>query len=167
MTVHEFDESQLTKHLIEALQSWPLYRRLEYKGADEIIAVPTVIRLHCLSCKLFSHWQTNIIAQRIGNTAVSEKHKTGFSQKTYRCKNCGVGTVTYYFFWGNEREVSVFFKVGQYPELEERVSEALANALGADDLKAYKNALRLRNFNLGIAAVAYLRRVVENRLTAC
>lgn len=28
----------------------------------------------------------------------------------------------------------------------------------------YKNALRLRNFNLGIAAVAYMRRVIENRM---
>jgi hypothetical protein len=50
------------------------------------------------------------------------------------------------------------------PELEEQVSEALAKTLSADDLKAYRNALRLRNFNLGIAAVAYMRRVVENRL---
>jgi hypothetical protein len=30
----------------------------------------------------------------------------------------------------------------------------------------YKNALRMRNFNFGIGAVAYMRRVVENRMGA-
>jgi hypothetical protein len=54
--------------------------------------------------------------------------------------------------------------VGQYPELEERISEALATALDATNLKLYKNALRMRNFNLGLAAVAYMRRVVENKM---
>lgn len=52
----------------------------------------------------------------------------------------------------------VFFKVGQYPEVEERASSTLEKALDAEDLKAYKNALRLR------AAVAYMRRVIENRM---
>ena len=36
--------------------------------------------------------------------------------------------------------------------------------LDKDDLAFYRNALRMRNHNLGIAAVAYLRRVVENKI---
>jgi len=56
-------------------------------------------------------------------------------------------------------------KVGQYPELEERVPEALEQALDGVDLKLYRNALRMRNFNLGVAAVAYMRRIIENRMT--
>jgi len=55
-------------------------------------------------------------------------------------------------------------KVGQYPELEERVPETLEKMLDADDLKIYKTAIRLRNFALGLGAVAYLRRVIENRM---
>jgi hypothetical protein len=72
--------------------------------------------------------------------------------------------VHYCFIWQERTENTIFVKVGQYPELEERVPESLAQALGADDLKLFKNALRMRNFNLGVAAVAYMRRVVENRM---
>lgn len=93
-----------------------------------------------------------------------EHNKNGFCQKEYKCKNCGHGPVRYYFYWAKEKFTSVFYKVGQYPELEERVSQTLEEALSAEDLKVYKNALRMRNFNLGIAAVAYMRRVVENQM---
>jgi hypothetical protein len=167
MSVQEFNDDELTKQLRHALQNWPLYRRLEYKGADSVTAVPGIIQLVCTVCKFRTQWQTTVMNQMPNHprgTTIREKHKTGFCQKTYKCKNCGIKWVTCYFFWGDELGVSVFYKVGQYPELEERVSETLAKALGADDLKAYQNALRLRNFNLGIAAVAYMRRVVENRL---
>jgi hypothetical protein len=48
--------------------------------------------------------------------------------------------------------------------LEERVSHTLSESLGATDLKLFKNVLRMRNLNLGLQAVAYMRRVVENRM---
>jgi hypothetical protein len=91
-------------------------------------------------------------------------YKGGFTSKDYKCTNCDHGTVCYYFYWKKEEKSSRFFKVGQYPELEERVSPSLGAALKTEDLKMYKTALRLRNFNLGIAAVAYMRRIVENRM---
>ena len=69
-----------------------------------------------------------------------------------------------YFYWKKLETNVQFFKVGQWPELEETVSDTLVNALTPEDLKMYKNALRLRNFNLGIASMAYMRRVVENRM---
>lgn len=168
MPVIELDDDQLQKELRQILQSWPLYRRLEYKGAAAVTAVPGLLTLFCPSCRLRSTWQTSLKAPPRGypnRPMVREKHKVGSYQKTYMCKNCGIASVTYYFRWEDEMDGnSVFFKVGQYPELEERVPEPLAKALAADDLKAYRNALRLRNFNLGIAAVAYMRRVVENKM---
>ena len=42
--------------------------------------------------------------------------------------------------------------------------DTLNKVLDKEDLSFYKNALRMRNYNLGIAAVAYLRRVVENKI---
>ena len=42
--------------------------------------------------------------------------------------------------------------------------DTLKKVLDKDDLAFYKNAIRMRNYNLGIAAVAYLRRVVENKI---
>lgn len=144
--------------LSEALQAWPLYRRLEYSGADQVVAVPQQITLFCPQCGLDSFWETY---------SEGEYNRQGLTQKEYTCKNCGRGTVTYYFYWmkDEKKATSVFFKVGQYPEPEERVPESLREALSREDLKMYKNALRMRNFNRGIAAVAYMRRVVENRMS--
>ncbi len=151
-------DQQLRDKLVIVLQSWPLYRMLEYTGADGVIVVPQSLTLYCPNCRLDSFWETTIYS--------SENHKEGFNEKEFRCKNCDYGPVRYYFLWylNNKTKGSNFCKVGQYPALEERVSEPLEKALAGDDLKMYKNALRMRNFNLGIAAVAYLRRVVENRM---
>ena len=86
------------------------------------------------------------------------------NRDSYTCRNCGKTTVNYCFIWQERESNNIFIKVGQYPELEERVPDTLKQALDADDLKLYKNALRMRNFNLGVAAVAYMRRVIENRM---
>ena len=83
-------------------------------------------------------------------------------ERKYVCRNCGKNSFYLHFIW-QQKTPNVFLKVGQYPQLEERVPEMLAKALGAV-LKMYQNALRMRNFNLGLAAVAYMRRVVENKM---
>lgn len=118
--------------------------------------MPKYISLFCDNCGKDTYWEADLYT--------GEKNKTGFTQKGYDCRNCGHNTTTYYFYWQKETDYTEFFKVGQYPELEEVVSQELKAALTPEDLKLYKNALRLRNFNLGIAAVAYMRRVVENRM---
>ena len=41
----------------------------------------------------------------------------------------------------------------------------MAKALDPSDLLLYRKALRTRNFNLGLAAVTYMRRVVENKMS--
>jgi hypothetical protein len=69
------------------------------------------------------------------------------------------------FIWQEQKDAgTLFLKVGQYPELEEKVPETLKQALDEADLKLYKNALRMRNFKFGVAAVAYMRRIIENRM---
>jgi hypothetical protein len=163
----QVDVEQLSKLLKQVFEAWPFYRRLEYQGADKLTSIPALLKLFCPRCELETSWYTDIWIAGTGirtSTRVLENNKNGFCTKEYRCKNCGASTVRYYFWWGDELGTSVFFKVGQHPELEERVSEVLEKALTAEDLKSYKNALRLRNFNLGIASVAYMRRVVENRM---
>jgi len=147
------DEHLRTK-LKLVFQTWPLYRTLHYTGAEQVITVPKLLTLFCDNCKKDTFWETEIYGA----------HKDGFTHKSYKCRNCGSRSVTYYFYWKREQANSLFFKVGQYPELEEAVSQTLEEALSPEDLKVYKNALRMRNFNLGIAAVAYMRRVVENRM---
>jgi len=156
----------LEEKLSEILVNGSLYRRFVYQGKDchgtysggaRYGTLPGRLKMFCDNerCKSETWWdtktQTFLFAGFIKNT-------------DYTCRNCGKSTVFYYFVWQERETHNVFLKVGQYPELEERVPESLAAALGATDLKLYKNALRMRNFNLGLAAVAYMRRVVENRM---
>lgn len=157
-------EEELEELLSVALTSWPLYRELNYTNFPERETVPELLRLHCPRCKKEQVWETFIRRAR-GFGDDGESNKGGFTQKEYKCRNCRVSGVTYYFFWRtDDKGHSTFFKVGQYPELEETVSAPLEKALDADDLGFYKKALRLRNFGLGIASLAYMRRVVENRM---
>lgn len=146
----------LLRRLQFILQTWPLYRVFQYTGADQMVVLPKHISLHCDNCNKETVWETGHYG--------GEDNRSGFTTKEYRCRNCGHMSTAYYFYWRKEKQHTEFFKVGQYPELEEVVSPELHGALPPEDLKLYKNALRLRNFNLGIAAVAYMRRVVENRM---
>jgi hypothetical protein len=156
VAVEQFTDEQAEAKLAVALAAWPLYRQLEYTGADSMVHTPSRITLSCPICMLDSNWWT---------AASGYSNRSGFTQKEYKCSNCGRATATYYFYWGASSAKSIlFFKVGQYPELEEQVPTALKEMLGHTDLRIYKNALRMRNFNFGIAAVTYLRRVVENRM---
>jgi hypothetical protein len=149
-------DRQLKESLSQILQGWPLYRQFHYLGAAGTILVPQIITLYCESCANNQFWETDFYSE--------ENDRQGFKVKQYKCRNCGYGSVQYYFYWGQEEDKSfLFFKAGQYPELEERVSASLQKAL-VKDIKLYKNALRLRNFNFGIGAVAYMRRVIENHM---
>lgn len=55
-------------------------------------------------------------------------------------------------------------KVGQWPPLAIEPAPALADSLGKEDVELYKKALINANFSHGIAALAYFRRVVENKV---
>jgi len=160
VAIPQFTKEQLIAKMQLVLQTWPLYRVLTYAGADEVTLVPTFLSLFCDACKKETYWETSFYS----NEGEGLGNRSGFTRKLYTCRNCGNRQFTYYFYWKKEDQATEFFKVGQYPELEERISQTLEAALNPEDLKLYKNALRLRNFNLGIAAVAYMRRVVENRM---
>jgi len=54
--------------------------------------------------------------------------------------------------------------VGQSPPLESHPAPDLEKRLGPSDAGLYRKALTSRNFNFGIGALAYLRRIVENRM---
>jgi hypothetical protein len=157
MAIEQFATSnELVSKMEIILQTWPLYRVFQYKGTDQVATVPKFLSLFCGNCSIDTIWETDLYT--------NESNRGGFGSKVYKCRNCGSRQTTYYFYWKREDQKTQFFKVGQYPELEERVSQHLEDTLNPEDLKMYKNALRLRNFNLGIAAVAYMRRVVENRM---
>jgi hypothetical protein len=171
---HEEKSEELTKEQLEeklrtALESWPLYRKLHYRGAKDYTDLPENIWLYCEKCKNVQRWGRETM-RRVGGMSARIKQRVGFADVVYSCRNCqrSPSAVRYNFHWSQDDEpadaIGEFLKVGQWPPLEERVPDTLKKVLDKDDLAFYKNAIRMRNYNLGIAAVAYLRRVVENRI---
>jgi hypothetical protein len=157
----------LQAKLSEILTAGSLYRLFTYQGegchgvyssGKHYGSLPQQLKMFCVNdrCKLDTWWDVD--------SQVVAFESEFISHRQYKCRNCGSNVFHYHFIWQERTAGYVFVKVGQYPELEERVSERLVNALGSADLKMYKNALRMRNFNLGLAAVAYMRRVVENKM---
>jgi hypothetical protein len=167
--IEELAKEQLAERLRTALESWPLYRKLHYRGAKDCTDLPANIWLFCEKCKNVQRWSRETM-RRMGTTSVRIKQKVGWEDAVYTCRNCPVGPsfVRFTFYWFQDDDEAdadgEFFKVGQWPPLEERVPATLEKVLDKEDLAFYKNALRMRNYNLGIAAVAYLRRVVENKI---
>lgn len=162
---------ELEAELAKILVGWPLYRKFVYTGKgghttrfgeygskQRCALLPTTLKMFCGNqvCKQETWWKNDSPLIFFNRYYVEDAK--------YTCRNCGKQECRYYFIWQENPDFNIFMKIGQYPELEERVSEALSAALDATDLRLYKNALRMRNFNLGLAAVAYMRRVVENRM---
>lgn len=168
----QFDSAiALQESLSDVLTKWPLYRMFVYIGKNchsdtsgaygqikRLGMLPKQIRLFCghKACGYETLWEIPDAKLYFASDFINLKQ--------YTCRNCGKTTVNYCFIWRERESDNIFIKIGQYPELEERVPDTLKEALDGDDLKLYKNALRMRNFSLGVAAVAYIRRIIENRM---
>jgi hypothetical protein len=167
----KFDSpEQLQHNLAEVLAKWPLYRMYVYTGKTCHSSQPTSygekrfgllpkqLRMFCVhkECGYETLWEISDAKVYFGSDFIH--------RDSYTCRNCGKAIANYCYIWQERQGDNIFVKVGQYPELEERVPDNLKQALDGEDLKLYKNALRMRNFNLGVAAVAYMRRVIENRM---
>lgn len=153
-------DAELRVKLREILESWPLYRQFQYAGSAWT-QLPKEIRLFCGSsvCGKEQQWQLGGFARSTTN------HKQDFSDITYVCRNCGIRTTRYFLFWGGEKaDGGLVFKAGQYPPLVKEPPAELAAKLDKADLELYRKALTSRNNSYGIGAVAYLRRVIENKM---
>jgi hypothetical protein len=88
------------------------------------------------------------------------------THRYYTCRNCGDSKQSYQFIWQEQENYNIFMKVGQYPPLAIEPSTELAKALGSEDAQLYKKGLINFQFSHGIGAVAYFRRVLENKINA-
>lgn len=157
--VAQVSDTELWAKLEEILQSWPLYRSFTYEGAPNIGSLPNRISLHCDNCGKEQLWE-NLDSR----TDFPDIMHNGFlPARRYACKNCEQEIVRYFVYWSKEKDgPAIVFKTGQHPPLEERIPKELK--LEGEDLDFYQKGLRCRNFNYGLAGVAYLRRVIENRM---
>ena len=156
-TLPKLDDIELVRKLREILQEWPLYRVFRYGGSDHAF-VPEEISLFCdnQKCGKQQQWSAKIL---------TGPQRSGWNAKEYTCNNCRTNITRYYFFWQAYQDgTSRFFKVGQHPPLQKEPQQRLAKKLGKVDLDLYRKALTSRNDAYGLGALAYLRRVVENRM---
>jgi hypothetical protein len=170
----KIDRNTLDDRLSKILTKGSLYRPIVYKGegvdfVQHLVAdpgqqarfgfLPKTIRMFCKNerCKAEQWWE--VAKPQYYLTADDEP-----SRFTYTCKNCGHQTTDYWLVWKKVGEVRTFTKVGQWPPLTIEPSVVLSDALGKEDAALYKKALINASFSHGIAALAYFRRVIENKV---
>jgi hypothetical protein len=152
-------EDAILSMLAEQLADAPLYTQISYDNASTTRLLPQTISLFCEQCGKDTNWETTIYS--------GVSYRDGFGNKEYVCRNCKNQKMTYHFCWGGSQGGKIlFFKLGQWPALQERIPNELQRNLDRVSLSLYYKALRSRNQNLGLGALAYLRRVVEDKINS-
>lgn len=129
----------------QVLEDYPLYR--EWEGDWH---TPGTLSRDCRTCQKETTWKYG------GNLVPTVG---AFKLLRYKCVNCEKDSV-YYLIVMVESGPSM--KVGQFPMQSARVPNSIAKRLG-DSAPLYRKALTCRNEGYGLAAVAYFRRVVEDK----
>jgi hypothetical protein len=163
----------LLAEFAEVIERWPLYRKLRYQashpemqsnphgGKVRFVPLPETITLFCDNKKCNKQLLWELCGGEYYKRICFGKEL--IHERKYLCRNCQQNVVYYFHFCKETTDGGDFAKVGQYPPLAEIVPANLKNQLDKEDLRLYERALRLRNHDLGIGSLAYLRRVVENR----
>jgi hypothetical protein len=164
---------ELETRLSEILTRGTLYRPFIYTGegldfdthgehgeAHRFGILPSQIRMFCENdrCQAEEWWQT---ADQHGHIFFESEMPL---HVRYYCKNCGQLTTHYWIEWTKSNGIATFIKVGQWPALTIEPPVILAKALGKEDTRLYKKALINASISHGIAALAYFRRVIENKV---
>jgi hypothetical protein len=157
------DASELASRLAEVLATWPLYRVFRYAGQGLHFTqqrasygiLPTLISIHCGVCKHPQLWETH---DQTVNLPARE------AIREYECRNCRKSAFIYALRWLKQDGGGVFVKFGQWPALSHMPPSELKGNLNEDDVDFYGKALDCRNFSYGLGALAYMRRVIENRI---
>lgn len=150
------------KKLGEFIASGPLYIPITITpsfdhplGLEPLSSlIPDALEADCPKCAKVT-WH----ARRSDNLG----KRGGLHAVSYRCKNCEARWVTAWLKWSIDGTAVTFEKCGQHPKLEIHPDKRLGTALGAK-AKLYRKGLICRHQGFGLAAVAYLRRVVEDTI---
>lgn len=129
----------------QVLEDYPLYR--VWKGEW---SRPGTISRDCKQCGKETTWK--FLADLVYSPS-------SFQLLHYRCVKCSGDDV---YFLIVELKNGGVMKAGQFPRLSVRVPNSIEKRLGAS-ADFYRKALTSRNEGFGLGAVAYLRRVVEDK----
>jgi hypothetical protein len=171
--IEVLSDEELKARIAELLARGPLYRRLKFEN-DTLHDYPEIIRTHCPICSgdrnfdRFS-WEGVKSTRRVQGPFGPEQvtsARGALRTLSYMCPDCKRHWVSYVVHWDQrlEGDVNVIQKCGQYPELETIIDPDLQRSIPKGDVVLLKKAITCRNFNNGLASVAYLRRVVENQI---
>jgi hypothetical protein len=166
-----FDNARdVTTNFADLLANWPLYKIFAFRISNPTVAkwqsfifFPEQIRQYCnnTECETITIWETS------RDPGIDQ---TGLNSKIFKCRHCKQSEVIFYYVWRVQSTIegrdvpAMFYKIGQYPALDERVPQELVDRLDHPDLTLYRKSIGCRNQAMGLGAVAYLRRVVENKI---
>jgi hypothetical protein len=154
------EKALVEKALATILVAWPLYREFIYEDLSITRLLPELLEMYCdhSLCRKETIWETSIYG--------ATEHFGWYKEVVYSCRNCGRTRAVYHFHWylvQAEPSQMHIVKFGQWPALEKRISSELKRHLGGEGYELYQKALRCRSQNLGIGALSYMRRLVEDR----
>ena len=141
----------------EFVTSWPLYVATELENFD----APDSVSYFCdfVTCEKETTWLRVEDTQFQPLYSDAYNISDGFRWVWYTCAYCH----TAWFLVMYRKDMFGLEKIGQTPAISVEVPTALRNSLGAEGLNLYRKALTCRNNGYGLAALAYIRRVVEDR----
>jgi hypothetical protein len=147
----------------EFIETWPLYTRAEIQDFEP----PSSITRMCRRCTKETTWSClNADSVDVSNVDPSRT----FRYAAYACVLCQKDSVlvVYQKLDWKQRPQSANYsyyavkKIGQEPAQSVEIPADLSKRLGTT-AEHYRKALISRNTNFGIGAVAYMRRVVEEK----
>jgi len=141
-------ESSITITAREFFESWPLYKTFTY---EKSFPIPKAISRHCERCDRDTTWACRGNFSQLYNVVLL----------WFRCNLCEVASIVYTVC----RIDGTVTKIGQYPRHSMGVPRDFEKRLG-DDAELYRKVLVCRTQGYGLAALAYLRRLVENKTNA-
>lgn len=167
------DVTQLpTPSFAEFLESYPLYKRVLVPiGSHEgrpVFFFPKKITMYCDApqCGRNMEWQTWSYNNESAE-GVREPTNYGNIARAYTCKHCEANTVEFFLYRHIARnQMLEMEKVGQRPRPLPILSHELSAGLGEQGKALYLKAVESRNQDMGIGALSYLRRVVEDAMNA-
>ncbi|MGD1098688.1 MAG: hypothetical protein ABSB35_42765 [Bryobacteraceae bacterium] len=169
-----------TERMKDIIVDWPLYRRFQFNGrvtrthlsaglgpepkSHAYATLPDQIEMFCSGSDCLKEQRWKLVEPHGNDVGRVFRVDREYVKVVYVCRNCERVTYTYWLFFALKKEGGVVIKVGQFPPLEREPSSVVASAMNEYDLLLYRHALTCRNSTFGIGAVAYLRRIVENRI---
>ena len=139
------------------IEEWPLFAKCNCEN----FYPPDNISRKCPICTKETTWSVKQRGELYGVVAIS-----GYYVQ-YRCVLCEKSDLAVFVRIAKKGGNAPFStlqvqKIGEYPPPSIDIPSDLEKRL-VDDAVLYKNALICRNQNFGIGALAYMRRVVENK----